>query len=35
MQDIENWLGDSIPIGSAYKITIERGRTSLSLVNLK
>ena len=27
-QDIDNWLGDYIPIGSAYNMTIDRGRTS-------
>ena len=25
MQDIYNWLGDSILIGSAYKMTIDMG----------
>ena len=28
VQDIDNWLGYSILIGSAYKITIDWGRTS-------
>ena len=28
MQDTDNWLEDFILIGSAYKMTIDRGRTS-------
>ena len=28
MQDINNWVGDSILIGYAYKMTVDRGRTS-------
>ena len=31
MQDINNWLGYSLLIGSAYKILIDRGRTSFRL----
>ena len=27
MQDINNWVGDSILIGYAYKMTFDRGRT--------
>ena len=28
MQDINNWVGDSILIGYAYNMTVDRGRTS-------
>ena len=28
MHDIDNWLGDSILIGPAYKMTVDKGRSS-------
>ena len=35
MQDIYNWLVESILIGSAFNITVDRGRTNFRFIYFK